>query len=106
MRGCSLKSSLIELPLGDNEEFFLSQQLIMQLTHVVIIEEDRGAKTDHPGIQPSRMRALLVRNLQGERSGGMFIARLHLGGWPISNERKGGCVDLVLTRDGERGPKS
>ena len=42
----SLKSSLIELPLGDNEEFFLSQQLIMQLTHVVIIEGDMGAKTD------------------------------------------------------------
>ena len=27
------------------------------------------------------------------------------GGWPISDERKGGCVDLVLTRGGG-GPKS
>ena len=26
------------------------------------------------------------------------------GGWPISDERKGGCVDLVLTRGG-RGSK-
>ena len=23
------------------------------------------------------------------------------GGWPISDERKGGCVDLVLTRGRE-----
>ena len=27
------------------------------------------------------------------------------GGWLISDERKGGCVDLVLTR-GRGGPKS
>ena len=30
------------------------------------------------------------------------------GGWPISDERKGGCVDLVLTRgrEGVQNPKN
>ena len=28
------------------------------------------------------------------------------GSWPISDERKGGCVDLVLTRRGRGGLKA
>ena len=28
------------------------------------------------------------------------------GGWPISDERKRGCVNLVLTRGAGGGPKS
>ena len=50
----------------------------MQLTHVVIIVGDKGAKTDHPGMHPSRMRALLVRNLQVSERGREGLGHVHM----------------------------
>ena len=34
------------------------------------------------------------------------VERGREGGWPISDERKGGCVDLVLTRGGFQNPEN
>ena len=49
------------------------------------------------GLQESKGKGPFTNDVSREGEG---------GGWPISDERKGGCVDLVLTRGGVKNPEN